>query len=423
MTPRARSTDRDEREVRLGIRANLPQFLYLTLVSVLIGGTVGQERAIVPLLAQRSFGIRAVTTATAFVAAYGLAKAAANLSAAALSDRIGRRPVMVAGWLLGIPVPLLIMWAPSWGWVIGANLLLGAHDGLTSSSLVIMTIDLVGSARRGVSMGISAGAGYLGVAGAAFLAGLIAARHGLRPEPLFVGLASALVGLAIAVLLMRETRGHADHEAAAGLGSWSVPHGASFREAFGLVTFGERSMSACVQAGFVNNLNDGVAWGIFPLLFAGRGLDIESIAFLAALYPATWGLAQFATGAISDRLGRKGIIAGGMWVQAAGLATVAASQGMGMWVVGVVALGLGTAMVYPTLLAAVGDVAPPRWRGSALGIYRLWRELGLVAGALAGGLLADGFGLPASIGVVAAATAASGAVVATRMAETGVSGA
>jgi MFS family permease len=411
--------DRAVADVRLGIRANLSQFLFLTLVSVLIGGTVGQERAIVPLLAQRSFGVRAVTTATAFVAAYGLAKAVANLAAAALSDRIGRRPVMIWGWLLGIPVPLLIMWAPSWGWVIAANLLLGAHDGLTSSSLVIMTIDLVGSARRGVSMGISAGAGYLGVAGAAFLAGVIAARHGLRPEPLFVGLASAVAGLAIAVLVMRETRGHAHHEAVAGHGSWSLPHGVALREAFGLVTLREPAMSACVQAGFVNNLNDGVAWGIFPLLFAARDLDIEAIAFLAALYPATWGLAQFATGAVSDRLGRKWIIAAGMWVQGAALATVAAGDGMGIWVVAVVALGLGTAMVYPTLLAAVGDAAPPRWRASALGIYRLWRELGLVAGAAAGGLLADAFGLPAAIAVVAAVTAASGAVVAIRMVETG----
>lgn len=406
--------------LRLGIRPNLGQFLYLTLISVLIGGTVGQERAIVPLLAERSFGIRAVTSATAFVAAYGLAKAIANVVAAALSDRIGRRPVMITGWLLGIPVPLLIMWAPSWAWVIAANLLLGAHDGLTSSSLVIMTIDLVGSARRGVSMGISAGAGYLGVAGAALLAGLIAARYGLRPEPLFVGLASAVIGLAIAVFVIRETRGHAHHEAAAGLGSWSAPHGVSFGRAFGLVTFGDPAMSACVQAGFVNNLNDGVAWGVFPLLFALRGLDIEAIAVLAALYPATWGLAQFATGALSDRLGRKWIIAAGMWVQAAALATVAVGDGMGAWTVAVVALGIGTAMVYPTLLAAVGDAAHPRWRASALGIYRLWRELGLVVGALAGGLIADGFGLSASIGAVAAVTAVSGGVVAVRMHETGV---
>jgi MFS family permease len=401
------------------MRENLAQFLFLIAVSVLVGGTVGQERAIVPLLAQRSFGLRTVTTATAFVAAYGLAKAAANLVAATLSDRVGRRPVMIAGWALGVPVPLLLMWAPSWGWVIAANVLLGAHDGLASSTLVIMTIDLVGRTRRGISMGISAGAGYLGVAAAAFAAGVIAARYGLRPEPFFVGLASAVAGLAIAVLLMRETRGYAHHEAAIGVGSWSsLPPGVSFNEAFGLVSFRDRAMSASVQAGFFNNLNDGVAWGMFPLLFAAHGLDIEAIAFLAALYPATWGLAQFATGAFSDRVGRKWVITAGMWVQAGALALVAAGDTFRVWVVAVVALGLGTAMVYPTLLAAVGDAAHPRWRASALGIYRLWRDLGLVAGAAGGGLLADAFGLSASIGVVAAVTAASGALVAVRMYET-----
>jgi MFS family permease len=412
--------ERLARTVRLGIRENLAQFLFLIAVSVLVGGTVGQERAIVPLLAERSFGLRTVTTATAFVAAYGLAKAGANLVAATLSDRVGRRPVMIAGWLLGVPVPLLLMWAPSWSWVIAANVLLGAHDGLASSTLVIMTIDLVGSARRGISMGISAGAGYLGVAAAAFAAGVIAARYGLRPEPFFVGLASAVAGLAIAVLLMRETRGHAHHEAAVGVGSWSsLPPGVSFKEAFGLVSFRDRAMSACVQAGFFNNLNDGVAWGMFPLLFAAHGLDIKTIAFLAALYPATWGLAQFATGAFSDRVGRKWVIAAGMWVQAGALALVAAGDTFRVWVLAVVALGLGTAMVYPTLLAAVGDAAHPRWRASALGVYRLWRDLGLVAGAAGGGLLADAFGLSASIGVVAAVTAASGALVAVRMYETG----
>ena len=224
---------------------------------------------------------------------------------------------MIAGWLLGVPVPLLLMWAPSWGWVVGANLLLGAHDGFTSSTLVVMTIDLVGSARRGIAMGIMAGAGYLGLAASAFVAGLIAARSGLRPEPFFVGLASVVAGLTIAVLLLRETREHARHEAEVGEGSWSVhPGGVSFREAFALVTVRDRAMSACTQSGFVNSLNDAVAWGVFPLLFAARGLDVREISSLAALYAATWGLAQFGTGALSDRVGRKWVIAAGMWVQA-----------------------------------------------------------------------------------------------------------
>jgi MFS family permease len=388
-------------------------------VSALVGGTVGQERAIVPLLAQRTFGLDTVTSATAFVAAYGLAKAVTNLVAAAVSDRIGRRPVMIVGWLLGVMVPLLLMWAPSWTWVIAANLLLGAHDGLTSSTLVIMTIDLVGSARRGVAMGISAGAGYLGVAAAAFAAGAIAARYGLRPEPFFVGLACAIAGLAVAGLLLRDTHAYARLEARLGSGPWSgLPEGASLREMFTLVTLRERSLSACVQAGFFNNMNDAIAWGIFPLLFASRGLDIGAIAALAALYPAVWGLGQFATGVASDRFGRKWVIAAGMWLQSAALALVAFAEGFGIWVVAVIGLGIGTAMAYPTLLAAVGDAAHPRWLASALGIYRLWRDAGLVAGAVVGGLLADAFDLTASIAVVASLTAASGVAVAVRMHET-----
>ena len=405
--------------VALGIRANATQFLFLTAISALIGGTVGQERAIVPLLATRVFGLEAVTSATAFVAAFGIAKALANVTAAAISDRVGRRPVAIAGWLLGIPVPLLLMWAPSWTWVIVANLLLGAHDGFASSTLVIMTTDLVGSARRGVAMGVSAGVGYLGVAASAFAAGLIAARYGLRPEPFFVGLACALAGLGIAIAL-RETHGHARYEERLGTGPWAeLPHGVRFRETFVLVTVHDRALSACVQAGFCNNLNDAVAWGIFPLLFASRGLGLQAIATLAAVYPAVWGLGQFATGPLSDRWGRKWVIAAGMWVQGAALGLVVLTEGFRPWLVAVGGLGLGTAMVYPTLLAAVGDAAHPRWRASALGIYRLWRDAGLVVGALAGGLLADAFGLSTSIGAVAALTAVSGGVVALRMYETG----
>ena len=411
--------DAPSANVHLGIRVNATQFLYLTSISALIGGTVGQERAIVPLLATRVFGLEAVTSATAFVAAFGLAKAIANVTAAAISDRVGRRPVAIAGWVLGIPVPLLLMWAPSWTWVIVANLLLGAHDGFASSTLVIMTTDLVGSARRGVAMGVSAGVGYLGVAASAFAAGVIAARYGLRPEPFFVGLACAIAGLGIAIAL-RETHGHARHEATLGTGSWTeLPEGARFRETFGLVTLRDRALSACAQAGFCNNLNDAVAWGIFPLLFADHGLGLEAIATLAAVYPAVWGIGQFATGPLSDRWGRKWVIAAGMWVQAGALMLVVLTEGFRPWLLAVVGLGLGTAMVYPTLLAAVGDAAHPRWRASALGIYRLWRDTGLVVGALAGGLLADAFGLSASIATVAALTALSGAVVALRMYETG----
>jgi MFS family permease len=327
--------------------------------------------------------------------------------------------VMVAGWVVGVPVPLLLMWAPSWSWVVAANVVLGVHDGLASSALVIMKIDLVGSARRGLAMGITEGSGYLGVAGAAFAAGLIAAHNGLRPDPFFVGLGCAAIGLVIATVFIRETHAHARHEEALETRSWSdLPEHVSGAALFRLVSFREPALSSCVQAGFFNNLNDAAAWGLFPILFARGGLTLGAVATLAALYPAVWGLGQFATGALSDRLGRKWIIASGMWLQAVALSLVVLGRGFGTWALAVVALGAGTAFVYPTLLAAVGDAAHPRWRASAVGIYRLWRDAGLVAGAVSCGFLADRYGLRPAIATVAAMTAASGAVVAFRMYET-----
>ena len=326
---------------------------------------------------------------------------------------------MVAGWVIGVPVPLLLIWAPSWAWVVAANLVLGVHDGLTSSALVIMKIDLVGRARRGLAMGITEGSGYLGVAGAAFAAGLIAARYGLRPEPFFVGLGCAAVGLVLATVFIHETHAHARHQEAVEIGSWTeLPDGLTAAALFRFVSFREPALSSCVQAGFFNNLNDAVAWGLFPILFARGGLTLSAIAVLAALYPAVWGLGQFATGAMSDRVGRKWIIVVGMWLQAAALATVAVGNGFGTWAVAVIALGASTAFVYPILLAAVGDAAHPRWRASAVGIYRLWRDMGLVAGAVLGGYLSDAFGLRPAIVVVAVLTAASGALAALRMYET-----
>jgi MFS family permease len=409
----------DPPAVRLGLSGNVGQFLLLVSTGALVGATVGQERAIVPLLATRVFGLREAATAVAFVAAFGLTKAATNLVAAALCDRIGRKPVMIAGWLAGLPVPLLLIWAPSWSWVIAANALLGVHDGLTSSAVVIMKIDLVGPRRRGFAMGVTEGVGYLGVAIAAFAAGLVASRFGLRPEPFFLGLGYAALGLVLATLPLRDTHGHARHEAAEGTGTWTgLPSVMSLRSVFALATFRDRSLSSSVQAGFFNNLNDAVAWGLFPLRFAAEGLAVSTIAALAALYPAVWGIGSFFAGHLSDRFGRKWIVAIGMWGQAVGLALVAGTSGTKAWAVAVTLLGAGTAMAYPTLLAAVGDAAHPEWRASAIGVYRLWRDVGLVVGAVAGGILADALGLSDAIWIVAALTAASGVVVAVRMYET-----
>jgi len=404
------------RLVRLGLRANLGQFLLLVAVSALVGATVGQERAILPILASRVFGLRALTTTVGFVAAYGLAKAATNLIASAMCERVGRRPVMLIGWLVGVPVPLLLIWAPSWSWVIVANLVLGIHDGLVSTSLVVMKIDLVEPGRRGLAMGISEGSGYLGVSAAAFAASFIAARYGLRPAPFLLGLAYAGLGVLITALPLRETLGHARHESAGEPGPWSaLPEDASLAKVTWLTSVRNRTLSACVQAGFFNNLNDAAAWGLFPLLFASGGLSIGRIGALTAIYPAVWGTGQLLTGHLSDLVGRRWVVAGGMGLQALALVGVAGLRGTTPWALALVVLGIGTAMVYPTLLAAVGDSAHPRWRAKAIGVYRTWRDLGLVAGALLVGSLGDAFGIPTAIVVVAAVTGLSGLAAAALM--------
>jgi MFS family permease len=410
-------SDRVERAApRLGIRANLAQFSLLVGVNALVGGMVGQERTVLPLLAERTFHLAAYTAALTFIVAFGAVKAATNFVAGTLSDRVGRKPVLVAGWLIGVPVPLLIMWAPSWGWIIAANVLLGINQGLTWSTTVIMKIDLAGPERRGLAMGLNEAAGYGAVAITALATGAIAAAHGLRPEPFYLGVAYAGLGLGLSALFVRETHGHARHEATTT--KVKAAGALSTREVFALTSYRERALSAVSQAGLVNNLNDGLAWGLFPLLFASHGLSVGRIGLLAALYPAVWGLGQLATGALSDRWGRKKLIAGGMLLQAGAIGLIAASTTFGPWALGAMLLGAGTAMVYPTLLAAIGDVAHPTWRASAVGVYRLWRDSGFAIGALVAGVVADWFGLTAAIWTVAAITAASGVVVIVRMYET-----
>jgi MFS family permease len=407
------------RQPRLGIRANLAQFSLLVGVNALVGGMIGQERTVLPLLGRQVFHLEAFTAALTFIVAFGAVKAVTNFVAGTLSDRCGRRPVLLAGWLVGAPVPLLLIWAPSWAWIVVANVLLGVNQGLTWSTTVIMKIDLAGPARRGLAMGLNEAAGYGAVALTALATGLLAARHGLRPAPFFLGVAYAGLGLGLSTLFVRETHAHAQQEAARHVTHDAALHqGLSTREVFVLTSFRERALSSVSQAGMVNNLNDGMAWGLFPLFFARGGLPVAAIGTLAALYPAVWGLGQLATGALSDRLGRKWLIAGGMWLQAAAIGLVAATTGFAPWAAGAVLLGLGTAMVYPTLLAAIGDVAHPAWRASAVGVYRLWRDGGFAVGALLAGGVADWLGLAAAIWVVAGITAASGAVVAVRMDET-----
>src|SRR5436190_3329581 len=400
--------------IRLGLRENIGQFSLLVAVNALVGGMVGQERTVVPLLAERVFNVPGVTSALTFLLAFGVTKASANLVAGALSDRSGRKPVLVAGWLIGLPVPLLLIWAPSWAWVVVANVLLGVNQGLCWSTTVIMKIDLVGPARRGLAMGLNEAAGYGAVALTALATGAIAEQAGLRPAPFLLGLAYVSLGLTISAILVRETTGYAAHEQA----GRAIAERPRWREILVRTTFRDPSLSASCQAGLVNNLNDGMAWSLLPIYYAAAGLSVAEIGVLAAIYPAVWAISQIGTGAWSDRIGRKPLIVAGMLLQSTAIALIAAGSSFGVWLVGAAVLGIGTALVYPTLLAAIADVAEPSWRGSAVGVYRLWRDLGFAAGAIIAGLVADAAGLSAAIWVVAILTAASGFVVLGRMRET-----
>jgi len=411
------------RTVRLGLRHNAAQFSILVAVNALVGGMLGQERTVLPLIAEREFQRGAYTAALTYILAFGLAKAATNYLAGTWADRYGRKPVLVVGWLVAVPVPLLLIWAPDWGWVVAANVLLGISQGLTWSTTVIMKIDLAGPANRGLAMGLNEASGYIAVAATALATGYIAARYGLRPEPFYLGIAFAGLGLGLSTLAVRETGAHAALESAARTTRPDDRGGhlhseLSDRAVFVQTSVREPAMSSASQAGLVNNLNDGLAWGLFPVLFAAAGLSVWRIGVLAALYPAVWGLGQLVTGRLSDRIGRKPLIVGGMSTQAVALGIVAAGETFTTWAFAAMLLGAGTAMVYPTLLAAVADVAHPAWRARAVGVYRLWRDGGFAVGALLAGVIADAFGLRAAVWSVAALTAVSGVVVATRMYET-----
>jgi MFS family permease len=394
--------------VRLGLAENLPQFLLLMIVNALVGGMVGLERTVVPLIGAEEFRIASTTLIASFIVSFGVVKAFTNLLTGHFADLYGRKRLLVLGWLVALPVPFMIMWAPAWGWIIAANALLGVSQGLTWSATVIMKIDLVGPKSRGLAVGLNEFAGYFTLAATAFVSGYIAQRYGLRPAPFYLGIVYGVLGLALSVLLVRDTRGHVRLEAE----SHPAPaQSLSFRQVFRLTTIGDRNLFAASQAGLVNNLNDGMSWGIFPLYFAAFGLSVERIGILKAAYPAVWAILQTVTGPLSDRWGRKGLIVAGMWMQAIGLFVTAASRDFSGWLVGSLLLGIGTAMVYPSLLAVVSDVAHPSWRARALSVYRFWRDLGYAIGAVSAGLIADFFGLRWAIVAIAAVTFLSGAVV------------
>ena len=397
---------------RLGLRENWPQFLLLVIVNAFVGGMVGLERTVVPLIGSEEFRIGSTTLITSFIVSFGVVKAFANLATGHLADVYGRKRLLVAGWLLALPTPFMIGWGPGWGWIVAANALLGVSQGLTWSTTVIMKIDLVGPKSRGLAVGLNEFAGYFTLGVTAFVSGYIAQRHGLRPAPFWLGVGYAMLGLALSVLLVRDTRGHVAVEAA---GHGPEPERLTFGEIFRLTSFGDRNLFAACQAGLVNNLNDGMSWGIFPLWFAAFGLSVERIGVLKAVYPVIWGVLQTLTGPLSDRWGRKGMIVAGMWVQAAGLVLTAATRHFSGWLAGSMLLGVGTAMVYPSLIASVSDASHPAWRARSLSVYRFWRDLGYAVGALGAGVVADVFGAAWAIGATGALTFVSGVVVSLAM--------
>lgn len=404
---------------KLGLKENWYQFTLLVIVNAFVGAMIGLERTILPQVAEKEFGLAVKTAILSFIVVFGFSKAFTNYFAGRWSDTFGRKKILIFGWLFAIPVPFLLMWAPSWTWILVANLFLGVSQGLTWSTTVIMKIDLVGAERRGLAMGFNEFAGYFAVAVSALATGYIASHYGLRPEPFYLGVIYIVLGLLMSVFMIHETQGHMRHEV--NLNSANGNHleaSLTQKDIFLKTSWTHKDLSSVTQAGFVNNLNDGMAWGLFPMLFAAQGLSLERIGWLAAIYPATWGLSQLVTGHLSDSWGRKGLIAWGMWIQAIGIVVTMISDNFLGFALGGVLLGVGTAMVYPTLLAAIGDVAHPSWRASSVGIYRLWRDSGYAIGAIVSGVVADLFGIHTAIGLVAFITFLSGVVVAKRMTET-----
>jgi len=413
--------------VRLGLTENLAQFSLLVVINVFVGMMVGLERTVVPLIGEKEFGLTSKTAIVSFIVSFGVTKAICNLFAARVSEGLGRKKVLVLGWLLGLPVPFMIILASRWFWFDVANVLLGMNQALCWSMTVIMKVDLVGPKRRGLALGINEFAGYVAVGFTAWITGYLAAQYALRPQPFYLGIAVAVLGLLLSVFGARETREHARleskmHESAAiAAGRESLLKNTSsfsLRQIFSLASWKDQNLFSCSQAGLVNNLNDGMSWGIYPLFFASYGLGVAAIGTIKAIYPAAWGMLQLFTGHLSDHWGRKRLIAAGMIVQAVGIWLTAQIPAYSVWIIGALLQGIGTAMVYPTLLAAISDVSHPERRATIMGVYRFWRDLGYAVGALLSGVIADLFGMRTAIEVVALLTLLSGIQVAVRMRET-----
>lgn len=391
-------------ERRLGIRENWAQFSLLVLINACVGGMVGLERTVVPLVATEDFHLTSDTLIFSFIVAFGVVKALSNVASGFLADRFTRKAMLITGWVIGLPVPFMLAWGPSWTWILAANILLGANQGFTWSMTVAIKNDLVGTRQRGLAMGLNEFAGYGGLGVTALLTGYIAARTSLRPEPFYIGIVYSVVGLALSIVAVRDTTAFLHHRAA----SPTQIHASHALEP----EAARRTMFGVCQAGLVNNLNDGLSWGVLPLLFTAHGLAVDDVGIIKAVYPLTWSICQLATGAMADRVGRRPLITWGMVLQAAALGWIASGvpSTYVSGVVGAVLLGLGTAMVYPALLAATADISPAAKRATTLGWYRFWRDLGYPAGALLAGVVSAMFGMASAVFVAAALTFTSGLV-------------
>ncbi|MFN6550641.1 MFS transporter [Mycolicibacterium septicum] len=402
------SESRDQSAVQLGLRENLWQFIFLVIVNVCVGGLVGLERTTVPLIGAQVFGLANDLAVFSFIIAFGVTKALTNLAAGALTARFRRKQLLLAGWVVGIPVPFLLAWAPTWEWIVAANVLLGLNQGLAWSMTVNMKIDLVGPARRGLATGLNEAAGYVAVGATALLTGYLATVYGLRPAPELIGVIFVVAGLGLS-LVVRDTAQHVALE----LAQHPTPHSDAnlgLAATFVRTSWTNRSLRGASQAGLVNNLNDGLTWGVFPLLFTDHGLGLAAVGLIKGLYPLLWGLIQIPTGHLADRIGRKPLIVSGMFVQAMGFVIALALLHWPLLagILSAIALGVGTAMVYPALIAVISDHAHPSWRPNALGTYRFWRDAGYAIGALVAGVIADALGLNAAVVAAAVLTAASG---------------
>jgi MFS family permease len=408
--------------IKQGLRQNLSQFVILIIVNAFVGAMIGLEQTVVPLIGKSEMGIGSNAIILSFIASFGLVKAILNLYAGNMAERWGRKKVLVIGWLFAIPVPFILLFAPDWNWIIVANILLGVNQGLAWSMTVNMKIDLVGKEKRGLALGLNEFAGYLSVAVVGFATGYLASVYGLKPYPFFIGIGFAFIGTILSAIIVRDTRKFVllemQNQHKVNDNNNNADNTSSFRQVFARTSWRNRTLLAASQAGLVNNLVFGVTWGLFTLYFASFNLNVNDIGLLKALHPGIWGVLQLATGSLSDRVGRKILIYPGMMIQAAGIWVVLFANSMYGWIAGMALLGIGTALVYPTLLAVISDIAHPKWRASSLGVYRFWRDLGFVFGAIGVGSVADIFGAGIAIHSVAWVALASGIFVLVVMRET-----